>query len=143
MATVTTTGQDRTTGPARAPSVGKRPRRSAMSPRHQLVVLVAATLAAGLSVAGCAGSTDRAGNTPAGDPVVLRGVNPFNGPEVQAFAAEVRRLSHGTVTIRMTSPWHEGQPDSEAAAVRYVRQGHTDLAVASARAWHGLGVDSF
>ncbi len=114
-----------------------------MSPRHQLVVLVAATLAAGLSVAGCAGSTDRAGNTPAGDPVVLRGVNPFNGPEVQAFAAEVRRLSHGTVTIRMTSPWHEGQPDSEAAAVRYVRQGHTDLAVASARAWHGLGVDSF
>ena len=26
---------------------------------------------------------------------------------------------------------------------RYVRHGHTDLAVASARAWHGLGVDSF
>ena len=114
-----------------------------MSLRHPIVALVAAALAAGPAVAGCAGSTDRAGNTPVGDPVVLRGVNPFSGPEVQAFVAEVNRLSHGTVTIRMTSPWHEGQADSEAAAVRYVRHGHSDLAVASARAWHGLGVGSF
>ena len=114
-----------------------------MSPRRPLVALVAVTAATGLVLSGCGGSTDRAGNTPAGDPVVLTGVSPFDATEVQPFAAEVNRLSHGSITIRLRSGWHKGTVAGEADAVGYVRSGHADLGVASARAWHDLGVRGF
>jgi TRAP-type C4-dicarboxylate transport system substrate-binding protein len=89
-----------------------------------------------LLLAGC-GGPDRVGGG-AADPRVLTLMNPIDGiEEIAAFTAEVERMSHGSLRIRvLRSPYLE-RTDYEDAVIDEVRAGRADLAWTGSRAWGG------
>jgi TRAP-type C4-dicarboxylate transport system substrate-binding protein len=110
-----------------------------------MLVLLATTSAA------CApgrdsGAADKAGGSRS--PVVLRLANSNNVDQpdvasIEHFAAEVAKLSKGSVRIRITYLAAGQQtPDVEARTIRMVQRGQFDLGWVGARAWDGLGVTS-
>lgn len=72
------------------------------------------TAAAAVPLAGCAGpAVDKAGGVRAARPVVLTLANPLgSSDEVAGFAAEVARLSGGSLRIDVKSRWRKGRPAS-------------------------------
>jgi TRAP-type C4-dicarboxylate transport system substrate-binding protein len=71
---------------------------------------------------------------------VLTMLDPFSGgQEVAAFDAEVARLSHGALRIRVVQGSHE-DPGFEAGTIRDMRHGRADLAFAGSRAWDEFGI---
>jgi TRAP-type C4-dicarboxylate transport system substrate-binding protein len=70
---------------------------------------------------------------------VLTILDPFSsGLEVAAFDEEVARLSHGSLRVRVIDG-NTQRKDFEAAAIRAMRDGRADLAIASTRAWDEFG----
>jgi TRAP-type C4-dicarboxylate transport system substrate-binding protein len=63
--------------------------------------------------------------------------------DVQAFADEVRRLSHGALLIRVENEWRRGQVDFERGLIADVRAGKAELGWTGSRAFDRLGVHSF
>src|SRR6266498_2472652 len=115
-----------------------------MTMRNRLLApLTAATMLSAAALAGCGGSSDKAGGAQQPAPTVLTMVNALDSEELQKFAGEVTRISHGSMRIEQTTLWHKGDTHNESDLVRYVQAGKADLGVAPARAWHGLAVRSF
>jgi TRAP-type C4-dicarboxylate transport system substrate-binding protein len=96
-------------------------------------------------LAGCAATqSDKAGSTVSRRAVVLTLANFFpDSFEVSGFAADVSRLSHGSIRIAIESRWRFGQVAFEDGLIRDVRAGKADLGVAGSRAWDSVGVRSF
>jgi Bacterial extracellular solute-binding protein, family 7 len=103
-------------------------------------LLGAATAAIAALLAGCSLSdSDRVGGEREAATRVLTLLDPFsNGQEAAAFGDEVARLSHGALRVRVVDGRYEG-PDYEAAAIRDMRDGRADLAIAGSRAWDEFG----
>jgi TRAP-type C4-dicarboxylate transport system substrate-binding protein len=100
-------------------------------------------LLAPLVLAGCHGGSDKAGGNAAGKTTVLTLAVPFGQPtEVNGFAEEVSRLSHGTMRIAVTPRWRYGQIAYEKGLIGDVRAGKADLGAAGSRAWDSVGVNS-
>jgi TRAP-type C4-dicarboxylate transport system substrate-binding protein len=95
--------------------------------------------------AGCGGSPgDKSGAAAREKVTVLELANHDNGPrDVGDFVAAARRLSHGTLDIRIRSGVREEEVDYERAIVDDVRRGRYALGKVGARAWDLVGVDSF
>jgi TRAP-type C4-dicarboxylate transport system substrate-binding protein len=95
--------------------------------------------------AGCGGSPgDKSGAAAREKVTVLELANHDNGPrDVGVFVAAARRLSHGTLDIRVRSGVHEEEVDYERAIIDDVRAGRYALGKVGARAWDLAGVDSF
>ncbi len=108
----------------------------------RLVLAIALGLA---SLAGCAGSQlNKAGGPGARRVVVLTLANySTDAGEVGGFAANVARLSHGSLRIEVESGWRLGQVAYEDGLIGDVRGGKADLGIAGARAWDSVGVRSF
>jgi TRAP-type C4-dicarboxylate transport system substrate-binding protein len=106
--------------------------------RLALLLLIAAFAVAAL--AGCmGGGSDRVGGDRPADTRVLTILDPFSsGQEVAAFNEEVARLSHGSLRVRVVDGSDDG-PGYEAAAIRAMRDGRADLAIAGSRAWDQFG----
>jgi TRAP-type C4-dicarboxylate transport system substrate-binding protein len=106
-------------------------------------LLIATVVAAVAPLTGCSvGGSERVGGERRPDTRVLTMLDPFsNRQEVRELVAEVSRLSHGTLRIRVVQAGHEGA-DFEAATIRDVRHGRADLAFAGSRAWDEFGVRS-
>jgi TRAP-type C4-dicarboxylate transport system substrate-binding protein len=98
-----------------------------------------------LGLAACGGSgTDRAGGSAVGRPKTLTLANGLDDArDVQAFADEVRRLSHGTLLVRVKSEWRWGQVEFERGLIADVRAGKAELGWTGSRAFDRLGVHSF
>lgn len=94
---------------------------------------------------GCAGAgANKAGGQGPRKTVVLTLANSFpDAQEVGGFAANVARLSQGSLRIDVESGWRLGQVAYEGGLIRDVRGGEADLGVAGSRAWDSVGVDSF
>lgn len=94
---------------------------------------------------GCGGSPgDKSGASAREKVTVLELANHDNGPrDVGDFVAAVRRLSHGTLDIRIRSGVREEEVDYERAIIADVRRGRYALGKVGARAWDLAGVDSF
>jgi TRAP-type C4-dicarboxylate transport system substrate-binding protein len=89
-----------------------------------------------LTLAGCGGAARVGGSSR--DTHVLTLLNPIGDrQEAVAFTEEVARLSKGALRIRLVASPHQGRTDFEAAAIRDVRHGRTDLGLAGSRAWKG------
>ena len=100
-------------------------------------------LLAALVLAGCHGGSDKAGGNTAGKTTVLTLAVPFGQPtEVNGFAEEVSRLSHGTMRIAVMPRWRYGQIAYEKGLIADVRAGKADLGAAGSRAWDSVGVNS-
>ncbi|HLY49265.1 MAG TPA: hypothetical protein VKR21_08715 [Solirubrobacteraceae bacterium] len=97
------------------------------------------------SLGGCAGAgANKAGGQGPRKTVVLTLANSFaDAQEVGGFAANVARLSHGSLRIEVESRWRLGQVAYEDGLIRDVRAGKADLGVAGSRAWDSVGVRSF
>jgi TRAP-type C4-dicarboxylate transport system substrate-binding protein len=116
-------------------------------------VAVATTLVAlATTTASCASSRDSGASDKAGgsrSPVVLRLGNSNNTdqpdtPSIEHFAAEVAKLSKGSVRVRITFlSAGSTTPDVEARTIHMVQDGQFDLGWVGARAWDELGVKSF
>src|SRR3954447_5774329 len=106
--------------------------------RVALLLIAAAVSAACLP--GClGGGSDRVGGDRPADSRVLTIIDPFSsGEEVAAFDNEVARLSHGSLRVRVVDGADNG-PGFEASAIRTIREGRADLAIAGTRAWDEFG----
>ncbi len=93
------------------------------------------------SASACAGG-DKAGGEESADPRVLT-LAAYAQPEPDDLVAAVQRLSGGSLRIKATTLWRDGQPDYEEATVADVRRGDVDLAIVAARAFDLLGTTSF
>jgi TRAP-type transport system periplasmic protein len=110
------------------------------------VVGVAAALSVTVGASGCGGAGgDRAGGKGSTKAVTLTLANPLPSPdELRPFADEVERISHGTVKITLRNGWI-GWPwrRTEAALIRDVAVGKSDLGWVGSRAFDDVGVKSF
>jgi TRAP-type transport system periplasmic protein len=95
---------------------------------------------------GCDGtsSSDKAGSERDSEPVVLTMAN-ANGSavELEPFAAEVARLSDGTLRIKFASDWRQGTADYETKLIGDVKAGKADLGWAGTRSFDSVGVAAF
>jgi len=107
--------------------------------------LACATALLAAVTAGCGGSPgDKSGAAAREKVTVLELANHDNGVrDVGAFVAAARRLSHGTLDIRVRSRVHEQDIGYERAIADDVRAGRYALGKVGARAWDLAGVDSF
>jgi TRAP-type C4-dicarboxylate transport system substrate-binding protein len=111
--------------------------------KHLPACVLVIVLTAGL--AACGGSaSDRAGGGAVGRPKTLTLANGLDDArDVQPFADEVRRLSHGTLLVRVKNEWRRGQVDFERGLIADVRAGEAELGWTGSRAFDRLGVHSF
>lgn len=96
-----------------------------------------------LLLAGCSGSSDKAGGTSARKTTVLRLAIGTDGSEVGGFANEVRRLSGGTMRIDIIGPLANRRASFEQGVIHDVSAGKVEVGAVGARAWDSVGVNSF
>jgi TRAP-type C4-dicarboxylate transport system substrate-binding protein len=123
----------------------QRAGRSLLDMRSAYTPWAAATFLA--LTAGCSGSatTKVGGHTPA-KPVVLTFASVISGGQptvLEAFAQEVDRRSHGSMSIRFLANWRPSDTRQEPETVDDVRRGRVDLAWVPARTWDWLGIHEF
>jgi TRAP-type C4-dicarboxylate transport system substrate-binding protein len=104
---------------------------------------LATLLVASLVLAGCSGSSDKAGGTVARKTIVLRLAIGTDSTEVGGFAREVSRLSGGAIQVVIIRDRHLGQVSFERGVIADVRAGRVDLGAVASRAWDAEGVTSF
>jgi len=110
---------------------------------HRAATLAIAVIAS--FAAGCgATSSDKAGGTRIGKPVVLTMAN-GNGDdaELDPFASAVSQMSNGTLRIVFHNHWRTGSPGYETGVIHDVAAGKADLGWAGSRAFDSVGVASF
>ena len=104
------------------------------------------SVAIALTASGCDGtsSSDKAGSERGSKPVVLTMANGNDiAVELEPFAAEVARLSDGTLRIKFANGWRRGTPDYETKLIGDVKAGKADLGWAGTRAFDSVGVAAF
>jgi hypothetical protein len=108
--------------------------------------LVVCLLVASLALAtGCGSRTgiDKAGHKSASKPLVLTLANHEQGPdEVQAWADAVRRLSNGTLLIRVANNWRKEDLDYDRKTIGDVQSRRVALAKIAARAYDTVNLTS-
>jgi TRAP-type C4-dicarboxylate transport system substrate-binding protein len=103
-------------------------------------VLVAVAVAGGCGDSG----ENKAGNESAAKPVELVLANHEGGSEnVATWAEAVERLSDGSIRIRISNSWRQGETNYEKAILNEVRRGDVPLATVMSRALDEVGVTSF
>jgi TRAP-type C4-dicarboxylate transport system substrate-binding protein len=107
--------------------------------------LACATALLAAIAAGCGGSPgDKSGAAALEKITVLELASHDHGiRDLGDFVEAARRLSHGTLDIRVRSEVHDEEVDYERAIVADVRAGRYALGKVGARAWDLAGVDSF
>jgi TRAP-type C4-dicarboxylate transport system substrate-binding protein len=75
--------------------------------------------------------------------VLTLAAHDYSDPFAEHYVAAVKRLSGGSVTIRVKEGWRYYELDYERPTISDVRHGDVDLAVVGARAWDRAGVTSF
>jgi TRAP-type C4-dicarboxylate transport system substrate-binding protein len=99
-----------------------------------------------IAAAGCDGtsSSDKAGSERESKPVVLTMANGNDiAVELEPFAAEVARLSDGTLRIKFENGWRRRTPDYETRLIGDVKAGKAELGWAGTRAFDSVGVAAF
>jgi len=108
--------------------------------------LTCAVLAAVALATGCNSDSgeSKAGNESKAKPVELVLANHEGGSEnVATWAEAVERLSEGSIRIRVSNNWRQGESNYEEAILNEVRQGDVPLASVMSRALDVVGVTSF
>ncbi len=108
--------------------------------------LVSGLLAALALAGGCgdSGKEDKAGNETQDKPVELVLANHEGGDaSVTAWIEAVERLSEGSVNVRVSNDWRQGETNYEAATLDDVRRRRVELATVAARGYDEVGVTSF
>ena len=106
------------------------------------LVTAACITAVVTSAAACGGGGDKAGGEEAGGARTLT-LAAYAQPEPDEVVAAVQRLSGGSLRIKATTLWRDGQPHFEEATIADVRRGDVDLAIVAARAFDLVGTTSF
>lgn len=104
-----------------------------------------AVLVAVAVTGGCGNSGEnKAGNESAAKPIELVLANHEGGSEnVGKWAEAVERLSDGSIRIRISNNWRQGETNYEKAILNEVRRGDVPLATVMSRALDEVGVTSF
>jgi TRAP-type C4-dicarboxylate transport system substrate-binding protein len=103
-------------------------------------------IAVALVTAGCLGGRpgDKTGAAASVPATVIELEHQDDGTrDVGRFAAAVRRLSHGTLEIRVRGNAYAGEIDYERSIIADVRAGRSAMGKVGARAWDLVGVKSF
>ena len=112
----------------------------------RFLALACAVLAVVAAVCGCSSDSgeDKAGNESKGKAVELVLANHEGGSEnVAAWADAVERLSDGSIRIRISNNWRQGESHYDEAMLNEVRRGDVPLAAVMARSFDEVGVTSF
>ena len=107
------------------------------------VALIAAVV---LGLAGCTSSTpDRAGGRGLQEVTVLEiaQLSDVAPVQVQAYAAEVEKQSHGSLRLHFNDSWHKGEVDFEKHTLEDVTGGRMPGAWVGVRSLDLIGVKSF
>ena len=108
--------------------------------------LACAVLAVVAVASGCNSDsgTNKAGNESQGKSVELVLANHEDGSEnVAAWAEAVEQLSDGSVRIRISNSWRQGESNYDEAMLGEVRRGDVPLAAVMSRSLDEVGVTSF
>ena len=101
----------------------------------------------GLSVAAGCGSgsgVNKAGDEVKAKPVELVLANHVDGSETLGeWAQAVQRLSGGSIRIRISNSWRQGESNYDEATLNDVRRGNVPLASVMSRAFDEVGVTTF
>ncbi|MEO7942707.1 MAG: TRAP transporter substrate-binding protein DctP [Marmoricola sp.] len=102
-------------------------------------------IAAGALLAGCGSGGDTPQDDPASVTLTLASNRPPSEPDeaLAAFAAKVKELSNGTVTVTIKDSWHLGEPDYLAATIKDVEAGKVDLGSVAVRGFDNADIDTF
>src|SRR5262249_10939793 len=98
------------------------------------------------AAAGCGGRSaeNKAGSLSQTKPVELTLANhEGDSQNVGEWAEAVKRLSHGSLRIRVSNDWRQGESNYEKATLADVRRGDVPLATVMSRAFDEAGVTSF
>src|SRR5690348_4029491 len=114
-----------------------------MSRVQALVVVASAALLAGCT----SGAANKAGGSQTPRVLTVGDSDSSDQPDtaaIQHFAAQVDKLSHGSLRIRIVyGAGGSETPYVEERVIRAVKAGHFDLGWIGARAWDEVGVTSF
>jgi TRAP-type C4-dicarboxylate transport system substrate-binding protein len=104
----------------------------------------AVTLVAALLAAGCGGSAaDKAGGEHR-KPKLLRMANAAGtARELEPFAREVAKRSHGSLRITFVNEWRPRQRDSERGVIRDVQANEIAMGWVGSRAFDEVGISAF
>ena len=108
--------------------------------------LACAVLVAVAVAGGCGGDSgeNKAGNESAAKPVELVLANHESGPRrVGEWAEAVERLSDGSIRVRISNNWRQGETGYDEAILNEVRRGDVPLAAVMSRSFDEAGVTSF
>jgi TRAP-type C4-dicarboxylate transport system substrate-binding protein len=108
--------------------------------------LACAVLAAIAVATGCSSDSgeNKAGNESKGKAVELVLANHEGGSgNVAAWAEAVERLSDGSIRIRISNNWRQGESHYDEAVLNEVRRGDVPLAAVMSRSFDEVGVTSF
>ncbi len=110
-------------------------------PGRAWIVLTAA-LALGAAACG-PGSLDKAGGPVLKLVVLTLADGEADISNAQPFATAVRRLSDGTLQIKIEGDWRPSDPNYETGLIKDVQAGKAQLGVTASRAFDTVGIDSF
>ncbi len=105
--------------------------------------LGASALALIVVVAGCGGSSDKAGGDDPGEPLALTYVTQNAEDAATRFAEAVDELSNGSMRIDVREGWRDGDNAYERGTVEDVAAGKADLGDVGVRAFDTMGITSF
>jgi TRAP-type C4-dicarboxylate transport system substrate-binding protein len=123
----------------------RRPTGCSVASVRRSVACLPALIVGLLLLAGCSGSSDKAGGVrpEKTKPTVLTVVNPLaDTDQLKVFVAQVGRLSHGTLRIVIGNGWRAGQAAYASGTIRDVEAGKAELGVVAAPAWDAVSVGS-
>lgn len=106
-------------------------------------VAAMAALVLVLPLSGCGAGGDKAGAEAAPAAVVLTMLNPLGANDSSAFVEAVEAASNGSMTIEVTTNWHNDDALKEGDLIGAVEDGEAQLGITPVRAWHDAGVRSF
>jgi TRAP-type C4-dicarboxylate transport system substrate-binding protein len=122
----------------------RRPSGCSVASVRRSVACLPALIVPLLLLAGCSGSSDKAGGVrpEKKKPTVLTVVTLADTDELKVFVAQVGRLSHGTLRIVVRNGWRAGQAAYPSGTIRDVEAGKAELGAVGAGAWDAVGVGS-
>ena len=106
-------------------------------------LLAVSGLALTALVAGCGGSSDKAGGNDPGEPLALTYVTSNAEDAATRFAEAVDELSNGSMRIDVREGWREGENAYERGTVEDIAAGKADLGDVGVRTFDTMGITSF
>jgi TRAP-type C4-dicarboxylate transport system substrate-binding protein len=110
--------------------------------RGRAWIVLAAALATGAAACG-SGGVNKAGSPATRTTVLMLADGEGDISNAQPFADAVKKLSHGTLQVKIKRHWRPGDPRWETGLIKDVQKGDVPVGISASRAFDTVGIASF